>query len=362
MAGRHGSGVAAVLSLALFPLATRPAQAQASGWYSQLVERYRSGDAHAASDLVWMLSSGAPWGGPQCATPAQCRAAAVLDLEASARLCAEGRTADAATLTEETLPLVERRRDELAFDWLLAAGHLLQAHGDHGRAYPLYARALRLEPKDPAALLAQATALEFSVLPDGFGGTPVSAEEVAEVLLPGRGRERSPNLAYELANPKSESPARRDLLGLLTRRYRDLLGIDPTRTEARLRLGRVLLARGYTAEGEAELRVVARATTDVFCAALARLCLARLEKQPGRAASAYESAVEIDPLLPQAWLGLSRVRRAMGDRAGARGALERVLALGGSPTVDAWVEYHFGGGRSFPAALEKLRADVVTQR
>ena len=80
---------------------------------------------------------------------------------------------------------------------------------------------------------------------------------------------------------------------------------------------------------------------------MARLCLARFDPSPEASAAAYRSALEIDPGLRPAWLGLSQALLASGDREGAVAAVERALSPEGPRPLDAWVEYHLGRGRAF---------------
>jgi tetratricopeptide (TPR) repeat protein len=249
---------------------------------------------------------------------------------------------------------VSRQAATFAFDWLLASGALQQSYGNHARAFRCYAAALELRPADPSALLARATALEFSVLPDGFGAVVVADWDIWQLLEPGGEPPRE--LAYRLANPRTEAPYRRLLLEILTQQYRHVLELDSARTEARLRLGRVLEARGHRAEAEVELRAVAASRGEPFLAAIGRLCLARFESSPDDAAAAYRSALEIDPALTPAWLGLSQSLHAGGNREGALDALGRALSLGETRARTSWVDYHLGRGRDFPEALEALRA------
>jgi tetratricopeptide (TPR) repeat protein len=263
-------------------------------------------------------------------------------------------------LVGATHPLVSRQSPTFAFDWLLAAGSLLQGYGNHGRGFQLYDAALELRPRDPAALLWRATALEFSVIPDGFGAVVVADRDVWRFIEPGSEPPRG--LSYELANPRTQNPYRGLLLEVLTRQYRDVLHLDPASTEARLRLGRVLEARGRRAEAEAKLRAVAAGGADPFATAIARLCLARFEPSPDGAAAAYRRAIESDPALSPAWLGLSQSFHAMGDREAALDALERSLSLGKTRPMSAWIHYHLGRGRAFPASLEALRARLKPAR
>jgi tetratricopeptide (TPR) repeat protein len=327
----------------------------ASADYRRLVRLYRAGDAQAARRFV---EAGVPLPKDPCRGRDECEAAAVLNLDAAELLHGTMQPDRARALVEATLPLATRQAAAFTFDWLLAAGYLHQGYGNHARAFEYYAAALGMRPGDPSALLAQATALEFSVLPDGFGAVVVADGDVWRLLEPGREPPRE--LAYQLANPRSEAPYRRLLLEFLTRQYRDVLELDPGRTEAALRLGRVLEARGIRAEAEAELRAVAAGGGDSFLLAVARLCLARFDPSPEASAAAYRSALEVDPGLRPAWLGLSQVLYAGGDREGAVATVERALSPEGSRPLDAWVEYHLGRGRAFRQSLAALRARIAS--
>jgi tetratricopeptide (TPR) repeat protein len=311
----------------------------------------------AARDLAEALGSGAPLPRDWCRGGEVCAAAAVLNLHAASLLFGALHGDRADELIDATRPPVNRQAEPFALGWLLAAGSLHQSYGDHATAFDLYTAALELRPTDPSALLARATALEFSVIPDGFGAVVVADRDVWRFLQPGGEPPRE--LSYQLANPRTETPYRRLLLELLTRQYRDILEIDPALAEARLRLGRVLEARGHRDEAEIELRAVAASAGDPFLAAIARLCLARFEPTPEGAAAAYRSALEVDPALSPAWLGLSQSFHASGDREGALDALQRALSLGETRTLTAWVDYHLGRGRAFPGYLEALRARVA---
>jgi tetratricopeptide (TPR) repeat protein len=352
--GRRLRDVLPVLLLSLLVGGWTLAVSGSDDEHRRLVARYQAGDTEAARDLAAALGSGAPLPRDWCRSGEVCEAAAVLNLDAAARLFGALRGDRAAELVEETGPLANRQSASFAFDWLMAAGFLHQRYGDHGHAFDLYTSALALRPRDAPALLGRATALEASAITDGFGAVLVAARDVWWFIQPGGEPPRE--LSYQLANPRTDSPYRRLLLEVLTRQYREVLDIDPSLVEARLRLGRVLEARGHRAEAETELRAVAGSHRDPFLAAVARLCLARFEASPDGAAAAYRSALEIDPALSPAWLGLSQSFHARGDRAGALDALERALSLGEKRSLSAWVEYHLGRGRAFPAALEALRA------
>jgi tetratricopeptide (TPR) repeat protein len=92
--------------------------------------------------------------------------------------------------------------------------------------------------------------------------------------------------------------------------------------------------------------------------AVARLCLARFESSPERQAAAYRAALDVDPSPGPAWLGLGWALLASGDREGALAAVEHAL----SPEENrpnTWVSYHLGFGRTFPLALDRLRASLA---
>ncbi len=360
MTGRRARRWTGVLPVLLASLGAAAATAEGpEDQYRRLVDRYRSGDREAAGELAEAVNSGWLPRGP-CQGGAECEAAAVLNLEAASRLLKAMRVDRATDLVGATRLLVNRQSPGFAFDWLLAAGLLHQSYGDHGHGFELFAAALDLRPDSPTALLARATALEASVIPDGFGGVLVAERSVWRLLYPVG--HPPPELSHLLANPRSEKPYRRMLLDYVARQYRTILDLDSSSTEARLRLGRVLEARGRRAEAEAELRAAAASREDSFVAAIARLCLARFEPSPEGAAAAYRSALETDPTLSPAWLGLSQSLQASGDREGALAALERVLSLGDSRPLSAWIYYHFGRGRAFPEALEALRDGLTPPR
>jgi tetratricopeptide (TPR) repeat protein len=317
--------------------------------YRALVRRYQSGDPQAARELV---QAGVALPRDLCRGGEECEAAAVLNLEAAALLLGARRPDDAWRLVDSTRRLVSGRSTDFAFEWLLAAGFLQQAPGDHARAYRSYAAALELRPHDPSALLARSTALEFAAMPDGFGGTFV----VEGTLVGFLGHDDAPGgLSRRLAGTKSNDPYRRRFLDVLTRQYREILHHDSGQAEARLRLGRVLHERRQHGEALKELRAAAEATGDSFVAAVARLCLARLDPSAQAAADLYRSALAIDSSLQPAWLGLSQALQASGDYEGALGALEHALS-DEEPRRNVWALYHSGRARAFPNALADLRA------
>jgi predicted negative regulator of RcsB-dependent stress response len=327
--------------------------------YRQLVARYRAGDVGAAQDLAAGIrarhySPRIVWrgrGGRE--------AAAVLNLEAASALLDEGQEDEAAALLDATRSVaVSQQRSRFAVDWLLGAGALRQAYGQQAAAFALYELALNQKPRDPQALLGRATALEASAIPDGFGSVLVADRDVWR-LLGGLG-DPPRELSFLLGNRRSEAPYRRQLLEYLATQYRMVLEIDRAVVEARLRLGRVLSERGHRAEAIAEIRAVA-AGTDRFLATVARLCLARFETSPPAEVAAYRAVIEKDPSPGPAWLGLARALLASGNREGAEEAVSHALSPNEGRPLSAWVDYHLGRGRTFPAALDRLREGILAE-
>jgi tetratricopeptide (TPR) repeat protein len=336
--------------------------------YEALIARYRSGDAGAASTLAaWPPAEVRRLArGLDCFHRSRCEAAAVLQIESAARSFDAGRfdyaAAEVTTGGEIVATLAARspgqmppETSEFLVRWFLAAGNLSQRYGLHADAFALYTAALDVRPKDASAVLARATAIEASVLPDGFGGVLLSEDVLRPLLGYMPGQPVASGLDERVGDPASPDHVRG--LRVLAREYRAVLDADATSDEARLRLGRVLADGGHRDEALAELQRAA-AGRDPFVVGLAHLCLGRLAETPEEAARWYRAATDDDPSLRPAWLGLSEAAWRMHDRAGARTALEHAFADDDS-RLTSWVEYHFGRGRGFPEALAALRARVV---
>jgi len=327
--------------------------------FARLVQRYASDPEPVAEQIAsWRehdLRDAVDHAG--CRGSRECRTAAVLDLHIAALLFDRQRTEDAVRLIDAGLALVEPSFDVgFLVSWHLAAGYLCQAHGDHARAFTHYSSALERRPDDLSALLARATALEFSAIPDGFGGIVVAAGDVWPFLATGGAPPAE--LSALLKNAHGETPYRRLLLEWLTREYRHLLARDGSLAEARLRLGRVLEARGHRDEASRELGEVCVTSKDSFLVALAHLCLGRGGDAPDDRVAEYRRATEAQPSLRPAWLGLSHELSIQGDRAGAAQALEHAFQRDGDEELTAWVEYHLGRGRAFASALDELRTRI----
>ena len=333
--------------------------------YRRLIERYATGDSSAPAILAsWpgvdLAVVAAPAGS---AAPRENWAGAVLALHTAALLLNVERGNEATALIDAGGALAggPGPGEDFARSWHLAAGYLRQSFGSHDRAFQHYRSALQLHHDDPESLLARATALEYSVLPDGYGAVPVAADEVWSFMeCDGRAPD---GLAARLAHPERASTSLRwRLLELLVRQYRDVLARDGSLVEARLRLGRVQAAYGLQKEAAAGFRSVASEATDPFLVSIAHLCLARLSGEDAQAVAEYQAAIQTEPSLRPAWVGLSHALHGQGDREAALAALERAFVLEGDRSPNPWVEYHLGRGRAFPRALAALRAVITADR
>lgn len=337
--------------------------------YEALLGQYRAGEtARAADGLAGWTPAAAARAARRldCFHRADCEAAAVLHLEAAARCFESVRSDDAAAQIAAGRRILAKlgatvpahspsRTEEFLYGWHVAAGCLQQGYAFHADALGSYRAALEIRPGDPAARLARATAVEASVLTDGFGGV-LAAGSLPPLIgyAPGR---FAPGPRQRPDDPAG--PYWMPLLRFLANEYRAVLGAGGPAGEARLRLGRVLAARGDRDEAVAELRRAAEEASDPFVRGLAHLCLGRLADKPEDAARWYLAATEADPSLRQAWVGRSEAAWRMRDRGAALAALERAFA-GDDQRLTSWVEYHFGRGRAYAEALAALRARVVT--
>jgi thioredoxin-like negative regulator of GroEL len=153
-----------------------------------------------------------------------------------------------------------------------------------------------------------------------------------------------------------------NLLKLAERHFRLALQLDPSFTEARVRLGRVLTLRGQPEAARGELETTIVDPGDPSLAYLRHLFLGRALDavgQPAAAASAYGSALDLYPSAQAALLASSHLaaRRGRSDEAGA--ALERLLSASAPARHgDPWSAYHHGNGRNAETMLDAFAARV----
>jgi tetratricopeptide (TPR) repeat protein len=142
--------------------------------------------------------------------------------------------------------------------------------------------------------------------------------------------------------------------------FRDAANAPPQETEARLRLGGLLLAEGRAREAEPFLQRAADGS-DPLHHYLALLFLGRAaerQEKPDLAAGFYRRALEVLPESQAARFGLARCLEASGGPAAARPLVTATLADSAKPgrERDPWWSYSFG-----PRGLAKTVADRLWQ-
>lgn len=141
--------------------------------------------------------------------------------------------------------------------------------------------------------------------------------------------------------------------------FREALSLDHYFTEARLRLGHVLLQRGHPDEALAHPRQVVAEPRDpvltYFGQLFAGAALDALNRR-AEAASAFERAATIAPTAQTPLLALATLARRFGDRQAALAALERLASLPSDPAqrIDPWWNYL----RSFAWDADQLLDDL----
>ncbi len=127
--------------------------------------------------------------------------------------------------------------------------------------------------------------------------------------------------------------------------FRRTLAEAPGMTEARIRLGHVLLELGHPQEAATQLQQALVHETEPSRRYLAELflgdALAATDSHAG-AQAAYERAADLVPHAPSPWMALSRLARAQGRPQEAAALLERVLdaAPGARRVGDPWWTYY----------------------
>ena len=193
------------------------------------------------------------------------------------------------------------------------------------------AEARHLAPTDPQAILAAGCAQE--------GQAHLRALDGAK------------NDARRLATRAEES-------------FKDVLAIDASADEARLRLGRLFGEEGRLTEAEPLLERVEREAKDARQRYLALLFLARAaerRKDPHRAGDLYSRALEAQPDGTAARLGLALQLERQAGPVAARTvvleALSRARRLDSPP--DPWSSYLFGRVDAASAELKQVWDKVL---
>ena len=141
--------------------------------------------------------------------------------------------------------------------------------------------------------------------------------------------------------------------------YRDALALDPTMTEAHVRLGHVLL-RQRQFKDAAQTLAAPPQTADQMVRYFAAMIRGRLFEQTKRPREARQSFIDAGKLYPAAQsplLALAALERERGDDAAATDPMQRLAALTTTDPLrdDPWWLYYECNGRNAVGELARLR-------
>ncbi len=214
---------------------------------------------------------------------------------------------------------------DLHRDWLLALAYTHQASLRPAEALAFYTECAEAFPEAGEARLGAGTLYERNAfLPAGFG----------------RG---NLNLPPPLAAKAAE------------RSYREALRIQPSLTEARLRLARVFQETDRVDKALLQLSLVVESSQDASLSALAHLFWGEIRETQGDVEGAiehYRAALAADRDLQVAALALAQTLHRRDGRQAAVDAL--VPALDGAGT-SPWLDYRLGPRRLSTSSLHDLR-------
>jgi len=254
-------------------------------------------------------------------------------------------------LLDKVKPKNSRRReggndpgaDETVRLWYLASNVYMQSveqvdawHVD---------RSVQLFPQDPEILFVAGCAREM-----------FSGPQIQSVLA-------STTLSRDLFNLYGDEG---EELRRAEKFYRESLERDPSRAEARIRLGRVLNRRGRHQDAIVELRRATTATKNRLLLYYGNLFLGDATDALGlaeEARTAYRRAGELFELAQSPQLALSSMAARAGDRSGALAAIEEVLSRDQPVTADdPWWGYYTAQTRDLEGVWTALRVAVTAER
>jgi tetratricopeptide (TPR) repeat protein len=241
----------------------------------------------------------------------------------------------------------EQRQSNQLFE---AGWHHLVATFLHSRlmlevAKPYMDKALEILPDDAAIMLATARLLEASHETRSTQTVPQSS-----LSAYARGPTRQQSMIERLRTEQEIARAEELLRAVITRDHEPAL--------ARLRLGRVLYARGRTEEAAAELIAVLKSPHPPGTGYLAHLFLARIAEEqrdvPG-ALVHYQAATHLQVSNQSARIGMARLLAVSGQHDDARDLVLATLMTSRDGSDDPWWPYYYPDMNAVSVLIEQLR-------
>ena len=227
-------------------------------------------------------------------------------------------------------------KDQIARLWYLATITYLLELGDFANANPQIERASLLFPNDPDILFAN------GYYHEGFA-SPLIQTAALESGADRRGAEVHLDEAEDL--------------------YRRAIKQTPRSVEARVHRGYVLGRLGRHRDAAEELRLAASTAVGPQLRYYAELFLGHAEESLGNRVAArdhFRLASELYPRAQSPLLALALLARQFGDRAGAQGAMRKMLALppGRDLKADPWWLYYRWQNQGSEALFAELHAQL----
>ncbi len=289
--------------------------------YLELLQAFLAGEvAHALSGVLEWHPQDLEALATSLPDPHLRKAAVMLHTALAFRLSGNARPLEAdAHLAVARAALGKDSSPELHRDWLLTVGYYRLAAASPSTALASFEESARRFPTAAEGWLGEGICHELAGFPDGFAISESSARDSA------RQAERC---------------------------YREALDLEPSLTEARLRLGRVLVLTGALDEAEKELAVVAEDTTEPRLVAFAQVFWGGVRDTRGDllgAISHYRAAIGADQDCQTAAFALSEALYRSGRHRSATESLVTALQASRADGISPWHAYHVGsvGRRAF---------------
>ena len=256
---------------------------------------------------------------------AQRETALMLHTDLAMVLRRHGRTQGARTHLAIGRALLEGSPPDLHREWLMALAYSHQASLRPAEALVLYDECAQAFPDAAEARLGAGTLHERTAfLPEGFGGGTL---------------DEPPQMAAEAAEAA----------------YREALSIQPSLTEARLRLARVFQKTDRVDQALAQLSLVVESSQDASLTALAHLFWGEIDAAAGDVDGAiehYRAAVDADSALQVAALALAE---ALHRRDGRQASVDALLPALEPGRTSPWITYRQGPQELATSSIRELR-------